>query len=931
MLYQLAKTSVGLTGQVKWNLILNNNKVTDFQLTPIHESINFNYTKREDTLNYTHVQNLNRLYKKIPYSFFQTVVRPELNTGYPVRNTGTRIDTHENTYEMGMKRISYKRYGKQFAFFCPVWCDNKEDLMNIRFKIVLKNNKDTMISTREIDYSMIKPYLSQFADEFDLNSNLIYLNFKNYDSWIKGICVKDGTVRTKDVLNVIDNLKSQERTMLETDNALLSQFSNNNMVCGQLFNFNFVFDVNDIILPQMMSDFLGDVINVYIDVYNKNIQVPVKDIYSNYDFIPKYDIKNGKYIHKNCLDYLKDYTNIESITKNKLVQTTFHWSLMENPDYLFNLYDGCAPMYEDREVRGQYFNIPDLTSETWNPSKNQISWCNPLTLHQGDKGLTEFDIENEILNLFNHPENEHWYHIEKKSDIENYWIDGVLYENKIKWAKNTTDALSPVITGKDGDTMLLSASLCKNLYFNVTFIPDNTCTSISSFDRSLNVDFEDISERQDGKGEFQDRIFFKHYAAAVKNDNISDSEINNMIYVLLGKSDHNLSYFNMISFVVFMRKNNIKENTYLYEGEGNHAYYFINRLITKKLIDKWPWKYRSIPKGETIKVNDFENARPDTLNISDYNPLSLLTSVSVLNDEESGRYYTQLDGYWPGALHGSAPSVPYYQNGVETYPSVQWELMDLNTKLIWNLRSIVRTMSENLQNIVLPSTNIFQKSIIYSSTNYPEVLGNYNSNVLKETDYYNTDKFSYVFRYDGKLYPYFIDPLYKSEKKSLKNLVYNNVYITKQYNQQINALEWSDADMENFNTYVSTKFSPLYPSLDYFSLRKKKCYIDQFYRESRRYLGEKSWFKANMLYMLPQSIHLSCTGSSLSDKTIKNMLKNKLNEILRYQVKGGELQTKKDLIFDHFIYPLYDCTYTFDYIDNKTIDKYKYDIKYTLK
>ena len=125
MIYQLAKTSVGLSGQVKWDMIINSSKVVDLQIVPIHEEIAFNYTKREDTLNRTHIQNLQKLYKKISSQFFQPVVSARLCTGYPVRNNGVRVETHENTYEMGMKRNkSYQRYGKQFSFFCPIWfCD----------------------------------------------------------------------------------------------------------------------------------------------------------------------------------------------------------------------------------------------------------------------------------------------------------------------------------------------------------------------------------------------------------------------------------------------------------------------------------------------------------------------------------------------------------------------------------------------------------------------------------------------------------------------------------------------------------------------------------------------------------------------------------------------------------------------------------------
>mgnify|MGYP006969238872 CR=1 FL=1 len=45
MIYQLAKTSPLLTGQVKMNMIMNGNKVVDIQYVPLSNYIPFAYNK----------------------------------------------------------------------------------------------------------------------------------------------------------------------------------------------------------------------------------------------------------------------------------------------------------------------------------------------------------------------------------------------------------------------------------------------------------------------------------------------------------------------------------------------------------------------------------------------------------------------------------------------------------------------------------------------------------------------------------------------------------------------------------------------------------------------------------------------------------------------------------------------------------------------
>ena len=156
------------------------------------------------------------------------------------------------------------------------------------------------------------------------------------------------------------------------------------------------------------------------------------------------------------------------------------------------------------------------------------------------------------------------------------------------------------------------------------------------------------------------------------------------------------------------------------------------------------------------------------------------------------------------------------------------------------------------------------------------------------------------------------------------------VYVTKQFNQQVNVIDVSDDDMVDFNTYANSKFAPVYPSLDYFPLRKKRCKYGIYHRGTRRYYWEKSGFKKNALYVLPEIVEMTRVESELTEDKIKTYLRNFISSKLNWVLKGDKT-LKKQLVFDNFIFPLYDYSYTFDYINNETIDKYVYKIKYTLK
>ena len=378
-----------MSGQVKINCVLKGETIKDIQYVPISDSIPFNYNSPQDVLNYTHGENVRMLYSKISEVFYSSVGRSDLSVSRLHRYTDGADDTHDGTYEMGMKRLSYERYQKQFAFFCPIWCDSKTDFNTLKFELCFAHAKTEKVDNPRVIYrkylefdGRTKKLLSTFFEEED-NTRIVYLGFDKMESYTKGMSVKTGKIETVDTSFIMNNLIYQERPVLETDNMIASLFSQKKIIAPQIINFNFVFNPEDILPINILSNLIGERINIFVNVYYGEPckQAQIKDFYSNYEVIPRYNISTGEYLEEykgeslNVLNYLKDNKAISLIDKNKLVQSTFHWALQSNKDCVFNLYSGFAPVYindEDQIISSNKiaFNETDIFTDKYDLIKN---------------------------------------------------------------------------------------------------------------------------------------------------------------------------------------------------------------------------------------------------------------------------------------------------------------------------------------------------------------------------------------------------------------------------------------------------------------------------------------------------------------------------------------------------------------------------------
>ena len=455
--YQLYRTNPRLGGQVAWNMVLENIggelKVDKFSLSPYSPYASFAYNEDRDWLRYTHQDNVVHLYKLIKGSFYDPCIDSRLSGHYPLLD---RIATKNKAEDFGMMRIPYKRYNKQFSILCPVWLENFGPDSDIRFEFVMRptpiEDKHKKVSFpvdsegHEIVIASKSLNISHVISEQDKSKHASFENyFHNYISYISqeylvenesesnssssisligdsvinldihydedgtieygavtGLHVASGNVVTQDITSFLPNLYERERPLMETDSLIQSNIANNELIVKQLFNFNFIFNLEDLSNNTMLK-LIGDAkLNVDVRVYVDGVQLERRVFDSNYIYIPNNKessseklsaamIETYKRYKNNALRYLLDTECIDLIKYNKVSQYIHHWSLTDNNDYLFNLYSGFASKYRRDNIG---FEIPSgipsyfykQSPNYWNTDAkaypNALNWCSYIDKYE---------------------------------------------------------------------------------------------------------------------------------------------------------------------------------------------------------------------------------------------------------------------------------------------------------------------------------------------------------------------------------------------------------------------------------------------------------------------------------------------------------------------------------------------------------------------
>lgn len=410
MRYQLVRTSPYLGGQIRWDIPLHSHyengehklRTDGLYICPLNDDIPFLHDNSRDCLKYAHEVNIKDLYSKIGENMW--LARGEWSgKGWLHTPSGDLVDPYSHVYTMGTRRIRFQRYNKQFSFLCPLWISEETDPSKLYFVIsvgvageerthivrnvmklgddiagYMKNYLDKSATWITPDMAQAESVIKQYRG---VNDNLLNIKFDPDQAYITGVDVRNGQFLVKDVSYIVPNILRREDPLMEFDNMLLSLFSSQHMVAQQLINLNFVFDLEDI--SYILKDaLLGKSVTVSIRVGYDGKILPLKDIYTDYAHIPVFRADMGEFHRGNSvLDYMSDNYMTLYVHTNKFIQPIFHWTMVENPQYIYNFYDGFAPVFMDQDtkelqrVSGRYFDQADISAPDHTTYNSAAYWC----------------------------------------------------------------------------------------------------------------------------------------------------------------------------------------------------------------------------------------------------------------------------------------------------------------------------------------------------------------------------------------------------------------------------------------------------------------------------------------------------------------------------------------------------------------------------
>lgn len=439
--FQLYRTNVLLGGQMKWDIIIDNDEntlhVSNFNLTPISKNISYVQESNEFKLKNTHSDNVKAFFNKLQGDFYNEALDSNFDHNWPIiSNDPLSTKIYFDTYDMGCRRTEfYNLYKKQFEFFCPLWLEQLNGSLSFKFVIKSASSNEVIASKMLYFKNNAFQYHNRFVKYFndhiarceidDGNDNILNIDFDKNTAIIHGLDVKTGIIETKDISNIINQFTSRERPLMETDNIIISSFADNNMICNNLYNFNFCFNLTDIVTSTIANMLYGKNITVSVYAMDNDGVFATKDFYTEYEYMNKelyYDdgsiSDRSLYKDLNVLDYLNDHSYLEFKNKNKFCQKICHWSLCENNDYIFNLYNGfsgyCIQNGNIIENSYQYGKSPNTYSTKHSFSLNNSGWLNTVEMFKWN------DMEEMLLDL------DHIYEIGNNISKNNY-INNIKY------------------------------------------------------------------------------------------------------------------------------------------------------------------------------------------------------------------------------------------------------------------------------------------------------------------------------------------------------------------------------------------------------------------------------------------------------------------------------------------------------------------------
>lgn len=943
MIYQLAKTSPLITGQIKLDLITdtfeNDSRiyVNDLMVTPIADSIYSPITFNQK--NNTHLWNIRELYKKIKGTFFQSYSnRTDLSGKYLYIGNDEPIDT---TYMMGSRRSKSSRFGKSFEYLLPLYVDNPNDVIDesgnlkIRFDFVVKstrnNSKDKELLRQTIVLDdTVKKYLIDYFKNVD--NDLMYISYgdngKNQMATMHGIKLTSGQDMTTSMSTMVPDMISTERTMYQFDNMILDKFAKNEMIAHQILNMCFHFNFDDIITKEYRKSMLFDRFNVYVDCltpYYETINgedvvkyrsVEIRDIYSNYEKINAFRIdyqgfNELEYSDElNVFDYLKDDRCVDLMHTNKMMQSVFHFSYYDNDKIMFNLYNGFSPYISDDnadnvQIQGLYCNQPDILVREYSKYKRNTEF---ISFYDERYSFNEdiFEVIGTHMNQYDTTR----FNFDDDAEV---WRNMLRYNNNVIFSKElgkTYSILTPSSVAKASKT---TAQMNNNVSVARAYAQPNVPTdSVYSYTLKL-------ADEDNGNNNGLTNICVNSVALKANYDDESSENIKDTgMFIVIFKDDSHegepLNYFSFVSCgsdlnrmtwqnmrAIFTSSFDIKFKYIIPTGSNDDIYtrvkYGMNTIQSEMTSnDMYIFKaFRLQPIANAI-------IRPADL-------------------EQRMRYFDTYEQL-------NVEQFEYCVNMFLTFSNM------LSALIIPNEITFDRTIVPVRSNIpVYADTQIVDIDGKRSIVNISSVKGQslYNLTPLKATSKkQTTDEVRYMksldtttlYRYSGRILPQFI---------SLKEdyPYYNFIYRKKRLS------DISNDDLKMFTFYEERNVAPDYKSIGYYTLESKRMTEEYPFDDKMEYF-ECKYLQDNVLCFNERKIELHVDSDTLNKKYGEYVLNDEI-----------VFQLFKDYVFEHTddydedivrddLFPLYRVSTRFEYMETvflkeNDLNRYYYTITYTVK
>lgn len=274
-------------------------------------------------------------------------------------------------FEYGVKRISYKKSGYQYAFFAPIYIDDSKEIPNsftIQLELSFGGNQKTIKKlivnigdSGESKENYLYRYLKKYLDKID--SNVCFISQYDNSATYYGIdIVSGGLVKVQD--NSLRHLFSEQSTINNFDASISMGFKKNKIAMRQILPLCFMFNLEDILTGSEKTKYKNcDIIcsGYYRDAkYNQDVQF--FDFSFDYDYFSQ-DIKE--------MDPDNGVLTIKSTGIN--IQDLSFPGLNEKRVGTYQFSNKLTPMFSRWKLKYSSDDYPYITNINYSFSKNQDS------------------------------------------------------------------------------------------------------------------------------------------------------------------------------------------------------------------------------------------------------------------------------------------------------------------------------------------------------------------------------------------------------------------------------------------------------------------------------------------------------------------------------------------------------------------------------